>query len=524
MGHYLNPNSQKFQMSLNSEIYIDKSELLIKTNEMLHTEDRFICISRPRRFGKTMGINMLATYYARGESTDHLFKNLKIENHTSYEKHLNQYNVLVINMQDFLSRTKTVDAMIQLICDKVTDELKKLYPEIDYDRTTDFFQVMKDTFVKSQIPFVILIDEWDCLFRIFKSNLEAQKIYLDFLRTLLKDQDYVGLAYMTGILPIKKYGTHSALNMFEEDSMTDPGQFLNYFGFTEPEVKKLSLQYDVDFEAIKKWYNGYFTDLENPIYSPKSVGSSLLRGRFSSYWNKTETFEALRDYIMLDFDGLKEKVTEMISGVSIDVDTGSFANDMATFASVDDVLTLLVHLGYLAYNYKDKTVRIPNDEVRGEFITSVRTLKWHHVIDSVRESSKLLEAIWQKNANFVAKSIEKVHERYTSVLKYNDENALSCVIGLALYSASDYYTIVRELPAGKGYADLVFIPRRKELDKPALVVELKWNKTAEGAISQIKERNYASVLEAYQGNLLLVGVNYDTETKKHACVIEEWKI
>jgi len=317
---------------------------------------------------------------------------------------------------------------------------------------------------------------------------------------------------MTGILPIKKYGTHSALNMFEEYSMTDPGQFLNYFGFTELEVKNLTSEYGIDFEEMKKWYNGYFLDLENPIYNPKSVTSSLERRRFSNYWNKTETYEALREYIMLNFDGLNEKVTQLISGVDIEVDIRSFANDMTTFVSADDVLTLLLHLGYLAYNYEDNTVRIPNEEVKSEFIISVKNLKWDHVIKSIQNSAKLLEAIWQKDANYVAEGIEKVHEQNSSILAYNDENALSCVISLALYSASEYYTTVRELPSGKGYADLVFIPRRKEFDKPAIVVELKWDKSVHGAIAQIKDRNYVSSLAEYQGNLLLVGINYDKET------------
>jgi len=223
---------------------------------------------------------------------------------------------------------------------------------------------------------------------------------------------------------------------------------------------------------------------------------------------------------MLDFDGLREKVTLMLAGGSIPIDTRSFTNDMTTFATADDILTLLVHLGYLTYYFEEKTVRIPNEEVKGEFVTSIKTLKWNNVVNALHQSDKLLQAIWNGDADVVAKGVEQVHEENTSILAYHDENALSCVISLALFGAKDYYTIVRELPTGKGYADLVFIPRKKYADKPAIVIELKWDKEVAGAIQQIKEKNYISALDEYKGNLLLVGINYTKAEKLHTCVIE----
>jgi len=449
-----------------------------------------------------------------------LFKDLKIVNDESYETHLNKYNVLMINMQNFLSRSETVEDMLGSLQKKVIKELVKAYPDVDYEDKHDLMEVMTDIYFETQKKFVILIDEWDCLFREYKNDTHAQKEYLDFLRLWLKDQGYVGLAYMTGILPIKKYGSHSALNMFEEYSMMHPRRFLDYFGFTTDEVETLAQSYGISFEEIKKWYNGYFADLGTPIYNPKSATSCLMYQEFSSYWNKTETYEALKDYIMLDFDGLKQKITLMLTGDSIPIDTRSFTNDMTTFSTSDDVLTLLIHLGYLSYNFEEKTVRIPNEEVKGEFITSITTLKWNHVVEALKESNKLLQAIWDKDIDIVTTAIQKVHELNTSILEYNDENSLSCVVSLALYSASDYYTIIRELPTGKGYADMVFIPRETHADKPAMVVELKWNKDVEGAIEQIKKKNYTSSLEAYQGNLLLVGINYDKTEKIYTCIIE----
>jgi len=520
MGQYVNPGIRDFEMALNSEIYVDKSNLVIETNKLVDTKQRFICISRPRRFGKTMAAEMLAAYYGASEDSHDLFKGLKIATHASYEKHLNQYHVVMINMQEFLSQTSTVTEMITKLVEKVGNELIEAHPEARYKEPNNLMQVMMDLYLHTKRPFVILIDEWDCLFREYKDDLDAQKDYLDFLRTLLKDKTYVGLAYMTGILPIKKYGTHSALNMFDEYSMIRPYQFLEYFGFTEAEVKSLAHEYEMSFDDIEKWYNGYFTDRKQPIYNPRSAKSCLLNKTFDSYWNNTETYEALKDYIMLDFDGLREKVTLMLSGASLGINTRSFINDMTTFESADDILTLLVHLGYLTYHFEDKTVRIPNEEVRDEFMTSIKSLKWTNVINAIGHSDKILKALWQGQADIVAKGIEQVHAENTSILAYNDENALSCVISLALYSAKDYYTTIRELPTGKGYADLVFIPRKKHQDKPAIVVELKWDQTVEGAIHQIKAKNYISALDEYKGDLLLVGVNYDKTEKTHTCVIE----
>jgi len=523
MTRYLNPDIGKFRTSLNSEIYVDKSHLIAKTNALFSTKQCYICISRPRRFGKTMAAEMLAAYYG-GIDTHDLFKDLNIAEDSSYETHLNKHNVLMINMQAFLSKSETVNDMLSSLQKKVTKEMIKIYPDIDYEDKLDLIEVMTDIYFETGKQFVILIDEWDCLFREYKNDFEAQKVYLSFLRDLLKDQGYVGLAYMTGILPIKKYGSHSALNMFDEYSMTEPSQFLNYFGFTEAEVKELTNTYQVDFDEMRRWYNGYFVDLGRPIYSPKSVISSLLRKNFSSYWNNTETYEALKDYIMLDFDDLQAKITLMLTGASIPINTKRFTNDMTTFSTADDVLTLLIHLGYLTYNYEISTVRIPNEEVKGEFINSIESLNWNNVVPALKDSNKLLHAIWNRETELITAGIQRVHELNTSILEYNDENSLSCVISLALYSASDYYTVIRELPTGKGYADLVFIPRKKHTDKPAMLVELKWNKDVDGAISQIKKKNYISAMDEYQGNLLLVGINYDKKDKTYTCIIEQVEV
>lgn len=525
MGSYLNPGNKGFHESLNSEIYVDKTGLIEKTNDILNTRQKFVCVSRPRRFGKSMAADMLSAYYGRNEGSAELFDRCIISQSASYKEHLNQYDVLKINMQDFLSMTQCVEEMLRVLQSRISADLKLGYPE--YVRDDNLIFAMLDVYAHTHRPFVILIDEWDCLFREYSGDKESQKKYLDFLRAWLKDKEYVALAYMTGILPIKKYGTHSALNMFTEYSMTDPGNLAEFFGFTEDEVKALCAEYEMSFEEAQAWYDGYQLishgkegDICYSMYSPKSMVEAMMRHKFGTYWNRTETYEALKVYIQMDMDGLKDAVVRMLAGESIPINTGTFENDMTTFATKDDVLTLLTHLGYLTYDSVAGTASIPNKEVSQEYVNAISTMDWREVARSVEDSRKLLEALWAMDEEAVAAGIERAH-REISILQYNDENSLSCTINLAFYFAREYYTIVREMPGGKGFADICFIPRKLHLDKPAVVMELKWDKTASGALTQIKNRQYTDALKDYRGNLLLAGINYDKETKTHTCVLEK---
>ncbi len=521
MGSYLNPGNEKFYRAINSEIYVDKTGLIGYTNKVLNTMQQNLCVSRPRRFGKSMAADMLTAYYSRGCDSKELFKRLKIADDQNFEKHLNKYNTIFINVQEFLSRTSDIYKLIDRIQRIILRDIQREYPEIDYFDKDDLSECMQDVYEETGIPFVIIIDEWDCIFREYKNDKEAQEKYLDFLRDILKDKRYIQLVYMTGILPIKKYGTHSALNMFSEYSMTNPRQLAQYVGFTEEEVQELCVKYRMNFEELKEWYDGYSFASVHSVYSPRSVIEAVLSGICDSYWNQTETFEALKIYIDMNFDGLKDDVLSMMVGERVAINTGGFTNDMVTFHSKDDVLTLLIHLGYLAYDFEDKCVYIPNNEVRGEYVNAVSVSEWGEVSEALRNSAWTLRSIWERRPEQVSKGIEQAHFE-TSHLQYNDENALSYTISLALYAARNFYQIYRELPTGKGFADIVFIPRKKFPDKPALIVELKWDKTAKGAINQIKNKQYFESLQEYQGNLLLVGVNYDKDTREHQCEIEEF--
>lgn len=520
MGIYLNPDSSRFEEAINSDIYIDKTGLLEYTNSVLHTMQKYLCISRPRRFGKSIAANMIAAYYSRGCNTKQMFAGFEIAKSESFEKYLNQYNTILVNMQEMLSRSRDVKSLVERFQKLVIRELKNEYPDVDYFDDEDLTLCMQDVYVQKKQTFVIIIDEWDCIFREYKTDKEAQEKYLDFLRDLLKDKSYIHLAYMTGILPIKKYGTHSALNMFDEFSMIDPGPLARYVGFTEQEVQELCETYDMDMSEVKSWYDGYSFEKGLSIYSPRSVVNCMRLGKLGNYWNQTETFEALQLYIDMNFEGLKDDVLSMIAGNAVPVNIGHFANDMATFHTEEDVLTLLIHLGYAAYDYDNKMVYIPNNEVRAEYVNSVSASDWGEVSKALKSSADTLEAIWQKRPEQVAEAIRQAHFE-TSHIQYNDENALSYTISLALYAARNFYTVHREFPGGKGFADLVFIPRKKFQDKQALVVELKWDENAQGAIEQIKKKEYGRGLEEYKGRTLLVGINYDKKSKKHECFIEE---
>ncbi len=517
MGIYLNPDNIDFQEALNSEIYVDKTGLIKHTNSKIRTSNKYICVNRPRRFGKSMAGDMLAAYYSRGCDSKEMFSKYKIASDADFEKHLNKYNVIHINMLDFIKRRSSVSESLDYLSKRLIHELKKENGDVDCFDWDDLMSVLADIFNEKKVPFIFVIDEWDCVFREYKNDTTGQAEYLDFLRLILKDQNYVALAYMTGILPIKKYGKHSALNMFTEIAMTNTREYAEFTGFTEAEVLELCKKYDMPFEETKRWYDGY--DLKGvSIYNPRSVVMSMTGHDFDSYWTSTETYEALKVYIQMNFDGLREKVVDMIAGEKVSVNTGKFQNDMSTFNSADDVLTLLIHLGYLTYN--EGKVWIPNSEVQQEFINSIEDGGWETVMNAIRSSDELIEATIDGDAEKVAELVERAHDENASIIGYNNEMSLSCVISLAYYSARKEYIIHRELATGKGFADLVFIPR-KNVDKPAMVIELKWNKSADTAIEQIKRKQYTDKTAEYTGEIILVGISYDAETKKHECIIEK---
>lgn len=522
MGIYVNPGNKAFTKALNSKIYIDKTKLIAVVNDRLGTSDSYLCVSRPRRFGKSMAADMLVAYYSKGCDSSELFTGKEIEKDELFKTHLNQHNVIRLDVQQFLFHTSHLNIFINQIQEAVIKELRLEFGDCFEINEYGLQGVLKQLYANRGESFIIILDEWDCVFRLAKEQKEIQKDYLDFLRGLFKGNEYVDLAYMTGILPIKKYGEHSAINIFDEYSMLDSADLAEFFGFTEKEVLALCLEKEIDFSKLQQWYDGYILNGIH-IYNPKSVTDVIKRGNFKSYWTATETYEALKVYIDMNFDGLKESVTAMLGNCHYKIDSSTFQNDMTTLQSKDDVLTLLVHLGYLTYDETSEEVYIPNREIMQEFVRAVKVGGWDGLIQSLNRSEDLLKSTWALDEKAVAKGLEEIHNSMTSILKYNDENSLTCTILIAYYSAKIYYmNPLMELPSGKGFADVVYLPKRN-VDKPALVIELKWKKSAKGAIQQIKENQYTSWLKEYTGNILLLGINYDKK-KGHECVIEEYQM
>ena len=423
MGIYLNPDNNKFFQVINSSVYVDKSQLISFTNERINTEQRYICVSRPRRFGKSVNLAMLSAYYSKGCKSKKIFNDLSIANDTTYFKHLNKYNVIYINMQDFWTGSNDIEDMVQRLEKQIFNELTEEKPDINLDPDDNLSFWMEDFYIatKRKKPFVVLIDEWDC---IMHEEINSIKLYLDFLRNWLKDKEYIALTYMTGILPIKKYGTHSALNMFDEYSMLESDGFEKYIGFTNEEVFGLCEKYDVDFEQMKAWYDGYELN-GTDLYCPRSVVKAVSSKKFSGYWTETETYEALAKYIAMNFDGLHDTIEKLLANQPQPTDTRTFSNDMITFTNKDDILTLLVHLGYLGYNPNNQTVYIPNKEIADEFVVSMKaTGLWKETIEAVTLSRKLLADTLQKNSEAVAQAIEKIHDSNSSTKKFR-----SCCTG-----------------------------------------------------------------------------------------------
>lgn len=527
MGRFVNPDNSAFQVALNSRIYVDKTGLMEYTNSVLDTTNAYICNSRPRRFGKSYAANMLAAYYSKGADSEQMFSGLRISKDADFKKHLNKYDVIHIDIQWFLANCDDVNNVVKYVTEAVLDELREVYPgilPIEVFGLPDALSRIKD---KTGQKFIVIIDEWDVLIRDEAANNKAQDEYINFLRGMFKGTEptkYIQLAYLTGILPIKKEKTQSALNNFDEFSMLSAGDLAPYVGFTEKEVKELAEKYHQDFDEVKRWYDGYLLN-EYQVYNPRAVVSVMLRGEFKSYWSETASYDAIVPLINMNYDGLKNAIIEMISGAEVRVNTATFKNDTVNIKSKDDVLTYMIHLGYLGYNQKMKTAFVPNEEIRQELTDAVESRRWSEMLEFQKDSERLLDATLDMDGTTVSTQIERIHNAYVSSVQYNNENSLSSVLAIAYLSAMQYYfKPVRELPTGRGFADFVFIPKPEyKSTYPALVVELKWNKDSTRALQQIKNKRYPESILNYTGEILLVGISYDKTSKEHQCLIEKYE-
>ena len=543
MGIYLNPGNEGFREALNTSIYVDKTDMVACLNSFVDTKKKYVCVSRPRRFGKTMATDVLCAYYGCGAGSRSLFEPLKLAKCKDWDRYLEKFNVVRLTMTGFLKPGLSFQENLQRMQKHLMRDFNQHWHDLDFLEPDNAILAMQEIYESTKTKFVVIIDEWDAIFREYKNDYNAQKLYLDFLRDWFKDQKCVALVYMTGILPIKKYGKHSALNMFDEYSMLAPMEMASFTGFTSDEVQELCVRFGMDYGKIEEWYDGYIVEgtsradgeFQNSpdvnkvrppaktyhLYSPLSVVKAMDTGSIRNYWNNTETYEALAEYIRMDFDGLKETIARLMAGAKLPVNLGTYQNDMSSMSCRDDILALLIHLGYLGYEQETGCVFIPNREILEVYDVSTQKPEWNATMRALKNSQELLEATWAFNEKRVAELLEAAHDK-SGNRTYNSEAALSYAVQLAYYKAQDEYTIIPELDTGKGYADLVFIPRNAR--RPALLVELKYQEDADSAIEQILRRDYPSRLEQYRGNLILVGVNYvksqnpnAPDFKHHSC-------
>lgn len=522
MGIYLNPGNENFREVLNADIYVDKTEMLESLNDFIRKGNKYICVSRPRRFGKTIAQNMICAYYSKGCDSREVFSGLKISGIEGYERNLNRFNVIQIDMNGEYQSADDKEYVLKDLKEKLKEEFILQFPDIRFRERATLSDMMLKVYAEKQETFVVLIDEYDVLVREQVSESLFSE-YMAFLNGLFKNNTLrpaISLAYITGILPVVRDKVQSKLNNFREYTILDARELAGAVGFTAEEVQGLCRLYGVDYEECRRWYDGYRQHgLE--IYNPESVVESVTTGYFDDYWGKTSTYLVVSDMISRNFGNTRDDVIRMLAGEQVEVNVTSFLNTMTNFHTEDDVFTYLIHTGYLAYDLESKTCRIPNKEIQQEWINAIAINDSYEVTDKIIKSSrKLLKETLAGNKEAVAKALDESHINVTSNRSYNNEDALQSAIYLAYIYALNEYTVIKEMTAGKGFADVVFIPFRKGI--PAMIIELKRNKTAESAIDQIRRKRYYDSLSHYQGELLFVGINYDEKTKEHTCRIERF--
>ena len=522
MGIYLNPQSELLKSAMMSEIYIDKSLILKELNKMINTENRFICVSRPRRFGKSMASDLICAYYGKTSDALPLFEKLKIYKDECFNAHFGKYNVIKLDINGLYRNVKRKTNLVKEITSEVVNEIREIFPDLKIAKSSTLDKAMLTVFSKTGEQFVIVMDEFDVLIREEVAD-EVFMPYLEFLNGLFKNRNLkpaIAMAYLTGILPIVRDKVESKLNEFREFTILNANSLAEFTGFTKDEVKDLCNHYSMDYKECLRWYDGYRLTKVISVCNPKSVVEAMIEQEFASHWSNTGSYENIKDYIEYDFDGTRKDVETMLGGGKVKVNVLSFLNTKKCFKDKDDVFTYLIHLGYLTYDKYTKECFIPNFEVREQWVLALKNNKnYAQTLKMINESEKLLKETLNGNAEYVAAALKEAHSRQTSPLTYNDEATFQSAIGLAFFRANDYYTVIKELPSGDGYADLAFIPVNPK--DPALIIELKSStSTAQGAIEQIKQKNYKQVLRNYSGNMVIVGIKYHPNTHEHECVIE----
>ena len=522
MSYFWNDNiiSNPFTEAAGCKYFIDKSRLISKVNEKIKTPYKYICITRPRRFGKTVNAMMLASYYSKNAGFKELFDKLEVSRDESYLEHLNKHNVVYMTFSEMPKPNCTYEEFLNSYIVDLIDYLAENFQDIKIDKSKPIFKIFSQVYAQCSQGFIFIFDEWDYIFNNKLFSESDRENFLQFLKDLLKDKPYVELAYMTGVLPIAKYSSGSALNMFTEFNMMNDYQFDDCFGFTQNEVEMLcAKQNRLELSELKEWYNGYHTCNNLQIYNPRSVSLALSYGVCQSYWTNTGPMDEILYYLKNDIDAVRNDVVKMITGIPLEIKLRGYGAEQIELNNRNQILSAMTIYGFLSYC--DEELRIPNKELRMKFDEALEDKSMGAVSELVMKSNEMLKATIRKDTETMERLIQEAHDINIPVIKYNDENSLACVITLVYLNARSQYKIVREMPAGVGFADFIFYPNNKS--KPAFIIELKKDATPDEALQQIREKRYAKALDGYRGQKLAVGISYDSKLKTHKVKIEEIK-
>lgn len=533
MGMYLNSSAsyKQYRTIVSDDYFVDKTALLDELFPAIDTGGQYFCITRPRRFGKTVMANMVAAFFGKAVDTSAVFDKLAIAERVHYKKHLNQYQVIYIDFSRIPESCNSYEQYILRINKGIKQDLRDAYPEYPIDENDSIWDVLLNIFLKTNDEFVFVIDEWDAVFHMPFMDQKDQKEYLVFLKTLLKDQAYVKLVYMTGVLPIAKYSSGSELNMFVEYDMSTKARFSEYFGFFDTEVDQLFDSYRkntksprIAREDLRIWYDGYHTAAGGRLYNPRSVVCALRDNQLASYWSRSGPYDEIFYYIKNNIDDVREDLALMVAGERIESQIRDYAAVSLELKTKAEIYSAMVVYGLLTY--EDGEVFIPNKELMDQFQDLLMTKEsLGYVYKLAKESSRMVKATLAGDTKTMAEILKYAHDTESPILSYNSEIELSAVVNLIYLAARDKYRVEREDKAGEGLVDFIFYPDRAGAD--GMILELKIDSSPEDAIKQIKDKNYILKFKGklgeaprYTGRILAVGISYDRKTKVHSCKVE----
>lgn len=536
MGIYLNSRLAYtlYKSETEKPYFVDKSKMLEELFPLVQTGNNHICITRPRRFGKTVMANMIASFFSNTYNSQDIFQSLQIAKSEEYDKYRNQFPVIHISFNELGGRCNSYEKYIDRIEKRLIKDIKKEYPKTEIDEEAGAAEALLELYAEDDAAqFVFVLDEWDFIFHQNFTSENDKRDYLTFLRNLLKDRPYVRLAYMTGILPIAKYSSGSELNMFSEFTMASEERFSEYFGFTEKEVDLLFLRYQerterskqVTREGLKDWYDGYHTKAGERLYNPRSVVMSLSNNNLGNYWTSSGPYDEIYYYIEHNVDAVRDDLARMVSGIPVSVKIREYAAASQELKTKEEIFSAMLVYGFLSY--ENGKISIPNMELEDKFAEMLkREPSLGYVYRLAKESQRMLQATLAGDTKTMEEILELVHDKEVPILSYNHETELAAVVNLIYLAARDTYRVEREDKAGKGYVDFIFYP---ETDKSAdyVILELKVDHTPEEAIRQIREKKYAlrfqgkiGEIPGYSGRILAVGISYEKTLKKHSCRVE----